>query len=391
MNHIAHAPQSWPTNAAFSTPMSSNRPHRSLHSSVTSVRLDVFRCGRLAVSTHVRRHRAVAGVGEGGELLAPGAAELGEPVDEDDRLGVGIAGLGDVHLDAVGRDGAVPEVTYGGDARGTEPTRAYRSWRVMKRIALAALLVIVAACSPDEAADDRLTDARFRLPAGADRVVPALDLRRWHHGRVRVSKMSGVASECQREGRPEVVEAKERVLLTAHKQMTTDTKRTGTGGARVHRRDRHTRRTAGGATADRVSSWLRRGYRGRDVPRPRPQPRRRNLRVHAGAFRVCDAERIARRSTRTYTTIAVGMNKNHCTAYDGCELSLNSTSGAGAGRSSGCAGSCSRQQQVDRPEAAAKGRSRLRIALCALAVPLAAQSVNGARPSDGSRNTGHGS
>ncbi len=40
-----------------------------------------------------------------------------------------------------------------------------------------------------------------------------------------VYQMSGVASECEREGRPEVNELAKRVILTAHKAVTLDTDR----------------------------------------------------------------------------------------------------------------------------------------------------------------------
>jgi hypothetical protein len=59
----------------------------------------------LAVAAHVGRHGVEPGLGEGGELMAPGVPELGKAVAEyDERTD---AGFGEMHADAVGRDGAV--------------------------------------------------------------------------------------------------------------------------------------------------------------------------------------------------------------------------------------------------------------------------------------------
>src|SRR5204863_10005462 len=60
----------------------------------------------LSVAAHVRRHRPVAGLREGGKLVAPRVRELGEAVAEDH--GAPLPLLRDAELDAVGGDRALP-------------------------------------------------------------------------------------------------------------------------------------------------------------------------------------------------------------------------------------------------------------------------------------------
>ena len=66
---------------------------------------------RLPVAALVGGDRVVAGLGQRRELVAPRVPGLGEAVAEHDE-GT-LAGLGDVHLDAVGLDGAVLDVGHG--------------------------------------------------------------------------------------------------------------------------------------------------------------------------------------------------------------------------------------------------------------------------------------
>src|SRR5581483_5689204 len=75
------------------------------------VALQLGRLRRAAVAALVGRDHVVAGLGDGGYLVAPRVPKLGEAVAQhDDRP---FARLGDVHVDAVGGDGAVGDVGHG--------------------------------------------------------------------------------------------------------------------------------------------------------------------------------------------------------------------------------------------------------------------------------------
>ncbi len=189
--------------------------------------LDVLRCGRLPVSAHVGGDCPVSCVADGLELVLPGPPELREPVDEDHRLSVLRPVLRDVHVDAVGLDGAVPEVGHGcwtiTGGSNRLPVRGVID--AMRHYLIASILLFaLAGCGTEQAF--RVSGSPSPSPAQtpSDYMDEPTD---WFIKSISadgrsiaiVYTMSGVASGCEREGEAKVVETDDKVTITAIKSV----------------------------------------------------------------------------------------------------------------------------------------------------------------------------
>ncbi len=72
------------------------------------VLVDRFGAVGPAIAAHIRRHDMEAGRGQGRELMPPGVPVLGKAVAQHDQRSLAL--FRQVHLDAVGLDGAMPDL-----------------------------------------------------------------------------------------------------------------------------------------------------------------------------------------------------------------------------------------------------------------------------------------
>ena len=91
-------------------PQRVEQPHHIASQMKQRVLVDRLRGVGLAVAAHVRRHRMVAGFGQGTKLMAPGVPGFRKPVTQQNQRST--AHLGDVHPNAVGLDHPMHHIAH---------------------------------------------------------------------------------------------------------------------------------------------------------------------------------------------------------------------------------------------------------------------------------------